>query len=524
MKVTVREVLQMDILKEAKVLAGESGLDVRIRNASVLEGLRSDEISSYAGRTGELVISGFFHIKDDIEEQCAIVRALAQKGCAALVLMYVGDVLPEVSDELIDAAEKAGLPLISLEKEGVCCSDVARDVSAELVYGDSFGNRLISNTVFHLLNFEKHPNFQEALKEAAINNDFQIIILSEDFNPILSVETRHRVSIDEAIRIGRSREMNASSVYTLVEVDGVLTYWGSVLINDEKHYMFIVDNEDCYSANEITKLAEIIELAMGMWKYTPERDARAELIKALKRGSKSLAYSLKEEAGINDENILCVFYAHGIETPEARKIIDDFEQNEKLRIMKVAEGDDTYGLILTQLVENDEDAASKRNKCNDLFNDLKAENAVRIFNVIGVEGIEGAADAYRLIGETWSFVQSVFPYKRVFTKYEMVLVSNCINIQLQGGYVKKNHMDLLEPFKEVGEHKGRQLLETLETFVLDAGMNSAKTSEFMGIHTNTVQYRLKKINDVLSAEITGNRVIPGLTIALALKRLDRVVK
>lgn len=125
--------------------------------------------------------------------------------------------MPEVSDELIDAAEKAGLPLISLEKEGVCCSDVARDVSAELVYGDSFGNRLISNTVFHLLNFEKHPNFQEALKEAAINNDFQIIILSEDFNPILSVETRHRVSIDEAIRIGRSREMNDSSVYTLVE-------------------------------------------------------------------------------------------------------------------------------------------------------------------------------------------------------------------------------------------------------------------------------------------------------------------
>ena len=46
---------------------------------------------------------------------------------------------------------------------------------------------------------------------------------------------------------------------------------------------------------------------------------------------------------------------------------------------------------------------------------------------------------------------------------------------------------------------------------------------FMHIHTNTVQYRLKKINDILGAEITGNRVIPGLTIALALKRLERVV-
>jgi len=100
-------------------------------------------------------------------------------------------------------------------------------------------------------------------------------------------------------------------------------------------------------------------------------------------------------------------------------------------------------------------------------------------------------------------------------------VSNCINILLQGGYVKKNFVDLLEPFREAGVNKGKQLLETLETFVLDAGMNNAKTSEIMNIHTNTVQYRLKRIKDVLGVEITGNRVVPGLTIALALKRLEK---
>ena len=156
-----------------------------------------------------------------------------------------------------------------------------------------------------------------------------------------------------------------------------------------------------------------------------------------------------------------------------------------------------------------------------LFDKLKeGSKTVRIFHATGVDGIEGAGDAFRLISETWTFVESVFPYKRVFTKYELALVSNCINLQVQGGYLKKNYMDLLEPFwKEMGEKKAKQLLETLETFVLDAGMNSGKTSEFMGIHTNTVQYRLKQINEVLGAEITGNRVIPGLTMALALKRL-----
>ena len=79
-------------------------------------------------------------------------------------------------------------------------------------------------------------------------------------------------------------------------------------------------------------------------------------------------------------------------------------------------------------------------------------------------------------------------------------------------------------FTAEGDNKSKQLLETLETFVLDAGMNSGKTSEFMGIHTNTVQYRLKKINEILGAEITGNRVIPGLTIALALRRMESASK
>jgi hypothetical protein len=347
--------------------------------------------------------------------------------------------------------------------------------------------------------------------------------LSEDFNPVLSIETRHRTTISEAIRLGKQKNVDKATVYTMIDVNGVLTYWGPVMIGGEKHYMFIVDNEDSYTASEITRLAEIIELAMGMWKYSPERDARAELIKALRKGNKSLAYKLRDEAQIKGEEIISVFFARGLEKESTFKDIADFEKKENLHVMKINEGDETYGMILSEKRGIEEIDAQQRAKCNNLFNKLKEDKTARIFHVTGIDGIEGAADAYRLISETWSFVQNVFPYKRVFTKYDLSLVSNCINLQIQDGYVKKNFMELLEPFKEAGESKGKQLLETLETFVLDAGMNSAKTSEFMGIHTNTVQYRLKRINDVLGVEITGNRVLPGLTIALALKRLSRAV-
>ena len=96
-----------------------------------------------------------------------------------------------------------------------------------------------------------------------------------------------------------------------------------------------------------------------------------------------------------------------------------------------------------------------------------------------------------------------------------------MDIILQSSSLKKMYLDLLEPFsREVSSNKGKLLLETLETFVLDASMNSNKTAEFMSIHNNTVQYRLKRINEILGAEMTGNRIIPGLTMALALRRLE----
>jgi len=475
----------------------------------------------------QIVLTSFYGMMGKEKAQCEVIKGLAKAGVSALVIFHLERGLTSTDSEVIETAEQLGLPLIIIPKNNPAeYADAIEQIMDKLLYGDNFKNSLINNTIYHLLNFEKHKTFQGALREAALSNEFQVVLLSKDFNPILSVETRQKTTIADAIRLGKERDVEKAGIYTFIDVNGVLTYWGPITINKEKYFLFIVDNEDNYSAGEITKLAEIIELAMGMWKYTPERDVRAELIKALIRGNKSLAYSLKDEMQIKAENILSVFYAKGIENNQGNAIISEFEKREMLEILSITEGEETYGMILKAGEKPSEDEGTQKTACLHLFNKLKeGSKTVRIFHATGVDGIEGAGDAFRLISETWTFVENVFPYKRVFTKYELALVSNCINLQVQGGYLKKNYMDLLEPFrKEMGENKAKQLLDTLETFVLDAGMNSGKTSEFMGIHTNTVQYRLKRINEVLGAEITGNRVIPGLTMALALKRLDRVVK
>ncbi|MCH4110804.1 MAG: hypothetical protein LKF10_07320, partial [Eubacterium sp.] len=95
----------------------------------------------------------------------------------------------------------------------------------------------------------------------------------------INAEYCQKVAISDAIRTGKERDVEKSGIYTFIDVNGVLTYWGPISVNGEEYFLFIVDNDDNYSAAEISKLAEIIELAMGMWKYTPERDVKAEFIR-----------------------------------------------------------------------------------------------------------------------------------------------------------------------------------------------------------------------------------------------------
>ena len=159
-----------------------------------------------------------------------------------------------------------------------------------------------------------------------------------------------------------------------------------------------------------------------------------------------------------------------------------------------------------------------------MYDSLKGgRRDARLFHITGIETLEAVVEGFKLINRTSRMIEKVFPYKRVFSKYEITMVCDCIYMHTGSASLKKMYLDLLEPFeRELSSNKGKMLLETLSTFVLDAGMNSNKTADFMGIHNNTVQYRLKKANDILGAEMTANRIIPGLTMALAIRRLEDI--
>ncbi len=517
MRITIKDCLSLPAFENAEVLAGKEKLEETIKKISVLEATLPEDLDTYDQAEDQMFVTGFFGNRQNVDVQCEISKKLAICGAVVLVLYKVGEVMKEVDDRLIETCKAVGLTLIVLDgKKKTSLSEIIEEVSQTLFFGttDKFNNGLITNTVLHLLNFDKYVDFPGAIKAAALNNDFQMVILSNDFNPVLTVETRHKATIKTAVRIAKEKSVEKrSSVYTRIDVEGVVTYWGPIEIADNQYYMFIVDNKDSFSIDDVIKLVDIISVAMRMWKYTPENDKKAELVQALRRGNLRKAYSLKEDIDIDESNILSVFLASGFEDMGNQAIVDKYCSEHGLVALQIREGDETFGVILGDCMVS---------TCAKLFDEVKATRKTKLYHVTGIAGVEGACDAFKLINETWGVAQNVFPFKRAFSKYDLSLINNCNNIQVRGGFTKRSYMKLLEVFDEERSTKGKQLLETLETFALDAGMSGTKTAEIMNVHTNTVQYRLKRISEILGVEITANRIIPGLTIALALKRLERI--
>ena len=521
MKITVNDCLKLSAFSGAKLLACPQNAERRVRSVSVLDECDLAKGVLRNGIREQMVITHFWTSKDDVAAQIEAVNGLGANEISALVVYLNEDGVRSIDPAVIDAAEKTGLPLITLSDDGrITYSMLIEQVMDKILYGHNYSDNILNNTIYHLLNFEKHSSFPAALSEAAIHNGYQIVLMTEEFNPILTVETRHLVRIEDAVQTARKQDAFRVDAFTRVEIEGVVTYWGYIEIKDKKYILVIVDNEDNYSATEMTKLAETIQLAIGMWKYTPERDSRSDFIKSAVRGDLSFCYTLLDEAGLRGMQFPGVFLARDIDTDLLMDILSRYKKEYGFAVLTVSDENETYGIIYAE--EGQEKGISVKNACLEMYENLKTgRKDSRIFHVTGTETLESAVDGFKLINRTRKHMEQVFPYKRVFSKYEISMVCDCVFMNTGSSSLKKMYLDLLEPFeREVSVNKGRLLLDTLSTFVLDAGMNSNKTAEFMNIHNNTVQYRLKKANEILGAEMTANRIIPGLTMALALKRLE----
>ncbi|GEM_PF-5380493 len=132
--IPLREVLKLAPLSQAVVLGGHAGLDRIVSTVNVME--TDDSFLLLNGN--ELLITAFYAVRDDLQAQLRWIDELAKRGCAGLIICYIGRYFKgNTLDQLVQRAEELAFPLLTIPEEAtdkrVVYSDIITSVLAELL-------------------------------------------------------------------------------------------------------------------------------------------------------------------------------------------------------------------------------------------------------------------------------------------------------------------------------------------------------------------------------------------------------
>lgn len=175
---TVRSLFEVPDLKEAVLLAGSSGLDHMITRVNVME---VPDVVDWV-RAGELLMTTGYPFREYPERMALLVEQLSSKGVAALGIKTKRffDAVPQ---EVIDAANRYGLPLIELPPS-TTFSDIVREIMERVLVSEAKDLMILQSRVQRLSHLLLHGDgLVSFLKHmhAMINNP---VILIDHSNTI----------------------------------------------------------------------------------------------------------------------------------------------------------------------------------------------------------------------------------------------------------------------------------------------------------------------------------------------------
>ncbi|MCK4261148.1 MAG: PucR family transcriptional regulator ligand-binding domain-containing protein [Halanaerobiales bacterium] len=125
--ITIRETLQLESLKNAKIVAGVEGLGRVVKYVNIME---VPDIVKWV-REGELLLSTIYSIKDDEEAQRQLIPTLAERGLAGMAIKP-GLYIEKIPALMLDQANKYNFPIIELPLDA-SFSDLMDTILSEIL-------------------------------------------------------------------------------------------------------------------------------------------------------------------------------------------------------------------------------------------------------------------------------------------------------------------------------------------------------------------------------------------------------
>lgn len=114
MSVTIRDILSLDILRDASIIAGHSGIDCFVNRIATIEKPFSDhlEYSWNVAQKGDLYMSKLFVFRDSRDKLYDEIGFMVASGASGLVVNRESESM--ISDEMRRFANENGLPIVAI--------------------------------------------------------------------------------------------------------------------------------------------------------------------------------------------------------------------------------------------------------------------------------------------------------------------------------------------------------------------------------------------------------------------------
>jgi len=538
MPVSVRDCLELPIFKGAEVVGGASGLDNVVKTLTVLETCNFNEMVTGLVQGNEIVITSFFDARNDIQKQCNLLKIL--KGEAAIVLFYVGIVMPKIHPDLINTADEIGLPLICMPTKtpDLRYSDMISAVM-ELVIGDKVNSaQLMDEIIFKFSKVDsKQQSLQYAMQLISEKLDCGLILFDSSLSPLLlsnvsddmyyALETELKKPFHQAAFLNQKY----SKFNFCLDKNNCIGY--GVSLKTEKHlqtYLYIVDHKNNINNNNILgQIAESIKLCATIWRYNPVEEAESRLVQAILNKDRVLVNLHAKRLNISASEIYGLIQIRPKLYSQYIKELHTIALNlkRKLEILPIRvlvyERQNSIEIILLKKKEtNSMESPVLFGEITGILNNLiiPESNMVAIF-VMDITDIEQLYHEYSLIEKIGDAALLVYPHKIIFSKYNLRFAEHCLELSRTNNTESNNFRELIKPLMAYDSKHSNYMIDTLAVFLLDTDLNTKQTAATLFLHPNTVQYRIKKIENILGDNITNTPLMLMLSISLGIYRISK---
>ena len=316
MALTIRDCCRLPSLAMAEVIAGHKGLDRPVDSVSVLEWMDLKAFQTQYFLQNEIVITSFFTFRDDVPSQLLALRRLRESGETAMILYYVGLILPEVDPALIELADELEFPIIMMPRHqtNLRYAEAIREISEQIQRSRAYEPDFVHATLERLSQVpEIHRSVVTALRLLSDQMQATLVLCDSQFQEYLTAAWPRSLHIQVRrlldAYLAEQPGMDGFEVRECIPVNNTRWHGAKLLV-------LAREGEPLHLSRErLGQVVTVLELTGKLWKNYEFDTYSADLLAAVinndasetarllkRRGADSLAFNTLWVLGLKDRS------------------------------------------------------------------------------------------------------------------------------------------------------------------------------------------------------------------------------